>query len=646
MRVILGLVVIFGTSLGAESQYAVNDAMRLRALLVRMPVSPGSPDSAYYFDEAKIDMAYGILLRYAVDPVTGRTPSTDKDLYRLYVGNDFISTYLPAAPASPTPFAGLDMKSLASSIGGWDVTSLADGMARFLIERGKEELEAAFIKSFRDSIQTHEELKILFPSTATLLAAFEPRNVATYINALREAFNKDLKSLPRSIVNLKYLKQHDGSEQMRLIAGFVRTGNGRAILCSAELADDIMRRRPVPETIDSITSADLMGGAPNQEDRNVFILLRVISNSLRDTTASGYVTPEKMANLLADPAAGDLYLGFIRQQLYGLGVRLGGVDVASLFNRQGAGSAVKYMTRLLEDITRLSVSLDGLGRAMGKQTDELAAANFGVLKDIERLLTACATMIQYDRDSYLPDGALKMLDLASYSFSMVNDISLRNYNALVVDALELLKRGGFSDATLTRLARYISFAANVVTAEDAGEVKAAIQAAALPPGSYQIKRESRFDVSLNGYIGLFVGADEIRGMENSKSTSYGMSAPIGVGFSWGHTLLLFNTGSVPWSTTLYLSFVDVGAVAAYRAGEDSISSLPTVQLKDIFSLGGYLSIGLPNLPVSVSIGGQTGPNLYSVRSAASTGRSVPYYRLSFSVCVDIPLVSLHSIPLE
>src|SRR5215467_9756672 len=53
--------------------------------------------------------------------------------------NPFISVSIPAGGANI-----LARGNLFSSIGGLDVTNIADGLAQFLIERGKEELNIAF----------------------------------------------------------------------------------------------------------------------------------------------------------------------------------------------------------------------------------------------------------------------------------------------------------------------------------------------------------------------------------------------------------------------------------------------------------------------------------------------------------------------
>jgi hypothetical protein len=126
----------------------------------------------------------------------------------------------------------------------------------------------------------------------------------------------------------------------------------------------------------------------------------------------------------------------------------------------------------------------------------------------------------------------------------------------------------------------------------------------------------------------------------SGALSYGLTAPVGVALSCGHGW------RYAWSTSIFFSFVDVGAIAAFRfQGDSTIEQIPSaIQLKDIVSPGIIISFGLPCCPISINAGYQMGPNLFSVASTSNDYRNMPYHRVSGSVCVDIPLIDFYTIP--
>ncbi|MFX8731580.1 hypothetical protein ABTM48_20530, partial [Acinetobacter baumannii] len=52
---------------------------------------------------------------------------------------------------------------LLSSIGGLDVTNIADGLAKFLVKRTKQELTIAFFSKFDSLIAKYPDLQTVFP---------------------------------------------------------------------------------------------------------------------------------------------------------------------------------------------------------------------------------------------------------------------------------------------------------------------------------------------------------------------------------------------------------------------------------------------------------------------------------------------------
>jgi len=106
----------------------------------------------------------------------------------------------------------------------------------------------------------------------------------------------------------------------------------------------------------------------------------------------------------------------------------------------------------------------------------------------------------------------------------------------------------------------------------------------------------------------------------------------------------WRKGEKGWSTSLFLSLIDVGAVAAFRFKDDETEQVPTIQLKDIFAPGAFISLGIPKSPLSMNMGIQGGPNLRKI-NLSGTGNDFEnrmYTRYSFSLAVDIPIFNFYS----
>ncbi|HEY1202292.1 MAG TPA: hypothetical protein VGE79_14980, partial [Niastella sp.] len=266
----------------------------------------------------------------------------------------------------------------------------------------------------------------------------------------------------------------------------------------------------------------------------------------------------------------------------------------------------------------------------------------------------------------LPGINIDAKELESFETKLANvrtagdialDLNRRNYGSAIINTYTLYKNTFVKDEIETSqpgkveelLMKYGSFMAAVAEAENSEEVAKAIETAVLPVGSSKIKRTTIFNVSVNAYTGLFTGHEWIKGLENKDKTTFntfGVTAPIGIAFSGGHRLLFWKK-KAEWSTSLFLSLVDLGAIAAFRFGDDTTAQVPTIHLKNIIAPGAFLSLGIPNTPLSANFGVQMGPNLRKIDNnkelvPSEDNNNKIYWRLSAGICVDIPLLNLHT----
>ncbi|HEY0610272.1 MAG TPA: hypothetical protein VGD35_11465, partial [Chitinophaga sp.] len=90
-------------------------------------------------------------------------------------------------------------KGFISSIGGLDVTTLAQGVAQPMIDRAKQELTIVFFNRFKKFTEEHREVKVLFPKTTDNLANLLAYSYPQMLPALQTGLFEDMKNLPYHI---------------------------------------------------------------------------------------------------------------------------------------------------------------------------------------------------------------------------------------------------------------------------------------------------------------------------------------------------------------------------------------------------------------------------------------------------------------
>jgi hypothetical protein len=209
------------------------------------------------------------------------------------------------------------------------------------------------------------------------------------------------------------------------------------------------------------------------------------------------------------------------------------------------------------------------------------------------------------------------------------------YGALGLVGAELL---AIKDRLPKNAVRLISFAAAAAQAQDVKGVAEAFDRFAAPPGSAMIKRRSSdLYIGLNAYVGVTGGIEFAKQASDSFRDLNGnwmLGATVPIGLEFGGA-----TGD-GWSFSFLVQLIDLGTLAQWRltTKDDALKERPEVGLRQVISPGGYLVLGLPDMPLSVGVGASLAPALRSLKTqdpAADTQRDA--IRVNAFLAVDIPL---------
>jgi hypothetical protein len=604
--------------------------------------------------------------------------NTYKGLVNFFHENPFIDLPDDNSQSSTRAF---DLRKLSniggslSTIGNLNVTNFADGLAKFLVERSKEELNIAFFSKFQKFVNDHPEVQVIFPTTADFLIEINVYQYTSMLNALRAAFHKDLNAFSSNLLKLRDINNYnngaitkENDERIKRIMTFFNTNEGRAMAGALLVADGIVKGNNAADIINSLASDDICVEYPEDNFSNLIQLVNFLSKSLRSNDEDRiWITKQQLNELVNNETTFKIFLGL----LYATDIKNNHPIQFSIRN-----SKVSFNSILMEiannwDSEQSMIFKSGftsVASAMAKAADDAKLvynaeeegdqSSILIYAEYATSVTSLITQSVHLLPSLIEDEIeLEKIKMALDTYDkIVNDASAacydiksQNYAALVLHVSSILSNAvpGFDTTLKDDFLKYGIFMANVVEAQNSDEVKAAIEAVVLPVGSSSIKRETEFNVSLNSFIGPYGGTEYMPALTTDKwAFTAGLTAPIGIAVSWGKLCKCMNKDNKKIkggkSFTLFMPVIDIGSLASFRMGDANSEVASEVALSNIISPGIYLYYGFGKCPISLGLGGQLGPQLRKVTSENVDINKNYYIRFGLNLVVDIPLFNLYT----
>lgn len=647
MRPFSVLVLLFALAPPAgRAQTAFHDALRLDRLVFES--TPG----VFRFDLSGENRAvvFAALRAHATLP---GTPS-EADIREAYEGNPFLARFfsgtelLSDEPVRAANAVLGEAAGLRATIGGLNVTNVADGLAQFLVDRARAELSVTFFRRFRKTLSEQRTLGAFFPQTVTLLGMLEDHlfRLAPYQATLQDAFRRDLDALPAALEG--YLRRSPA----------LRDETVRSLAAGAFLLTDVVRGTHPADVLDRMVAAGLIR-TPTGNLENALAMLHLVAQSLRATDGDRrWVSPRAMQDFLTRRHTLTLYAGFLWQRSGDLRFRTVADDtVTSREALEALGNELAPLGRYAETLVAhgdwLHTRLAAI-RARQQAREDTFDDYAGFVREVLDLLTDGLAPGDFPGLGALAgrEQVTRFLTLARQVNALVLDLRQGRYVPALVNGAAALGTALRPDSLATfraGLLRYGAFMASVAEARTPDDVRRALDAFALPAGSAALKKFSTWSVTLNAYLGAFVGDERLTGVPGNKklfsglfsrrrNLTYGMTAPVGFALSYG--LHRKDHGAV----SLFVSLLDVGAVTAFRVEDPDTESLPEIRLENLFAPGLHLVYGFPKWPLSAGFGVQLGPGLRKVTNAALTLDETAGFRTGFFLAVDLPLLSLYAAP--
>lgn len=625
---------IIATAIIARSQYIALDAFFLK--------SRSDPETNYKIVLNK--EVKELLAMYFPDKDTNSINANFLDTQPFLKG---IFTDLSAHTEDVSTF-----HRLVASAGRMDVTNIADGLARFLIKRGKEELSVAFFNQFKKFLNNHDECRILFPNTVLLLDKIDTYKYATFLENLNNSFHADLSHLIihlNQVIDLpKYETWLAHHAEIKLVIGT------SAIVSELSQAGKSITPDSIITQLSSLPWQKVSNNLGNS-----LKLLNLISQSIRADSARQQIwlpLSELNQNLFADSITLRLYFGLFYQKAKQERIAFysnGNEDTINVTTILAAQENHIYrISGMVENFSLLANDVQSTIENFKAKKEKGILSKDDYYTYIDKSINIINYGFQLVNNLRIPSsiqaviGKNKYIETARNASYLYKNIYTKNYNSAVMNVCSILDSLLPDESTkklIPGLLKYGNFMATVIKAESPEDVQAAIEAAALPAGSSSIKKNSAFNISLNAYIGGYFGRSlHSKADIDGNNSSVGVTAPLGFAFSCG--LGHFRNGASVGALSLYGTLIDVGAVAGYRLNNDSTALEQKVTLGEIFTPGAYLvyGIGLPflsYLPLSIGYGWQYGSRLYNRGNGKLTISNSSRWRSNWFVGIDIPLAN-------
>lgn len=547
--------------------------------------------------------------------------------------------------------------AVVGKIGTLNVTTFADGLAQFLVDRAKQELDVAFFNKFKTFLENNPEAGILFPTTTDYISNFSIHEYALFIASLREAFYNDLKNLIYNVDDVFLLPEY-----VELIKNNPEIAI--SINCIQLIVDLEEGAHPVEvignfKNLDAWTTyKDTIKNRPALKNlHNGLKASYILANSVRtvenDTLKNWVSLKDFRTNILQDEITFRIFLGLIYQQA-------DNEKIEFTFSKNESSESDKTIsfTQYLTDNTKNLIVFQSLfleivqkGILVDQSIKEINETETPTREDYYKYINSSIDVIEFGfklsnllANNEAEDKYQNYFTLARHGNDLYRNIYEKQYSAAILNASSILTltfeevyKGKEEQKekiikVTENILRYGTFMANVIEAEEPSQVKAAIEAAVLPVGSSTVKKYYRHNFSVNAYIGAqFRKPAET--VQQTWDAAMGFTAPVG----FAYTPLSFGKGG---AISVFVPLIDVGAIAQFRISDTTSQIEEDISLGNIFSPGGYLVYGMAwDLPISIGVGGQYGPGLVSFDTSTPNVIN-PSWRWNVFLAVDIPLFNL------
>jgi len=514
-------------------------------------------------------------------------------------------------------------------------TNLIDALGTVIAQRFKEDVTTIYITKFKKELgatDVFKRIKVLLPKTANMIIKDDPFSYFSLGSQWKIAFQNDLDHLPENLV--KYIKKF----YPKIAAGKLFPYLEMAALTGGKLLQgyhltDIIGYLDVKFKLEAQQQ-----GAQQEiykkihEDIHFIDLFQENLQRLdNNNTFNSWIDFNQLAQLVDTENGMSYFLALVYLQ-----------DKDFFDNKTVTlDNKTHTLTELLKDSGNFFknhvfpayqdlVALAALDNKSPAGTEEMV----NYLQHVVNIFKNVYTIFK-------PQGKSLVLEILQGGVDLYRCIVKKEYYKIIAGAFYVLEQLTAKDKKFhAALMKFAEFIEGLAGAKTADEMRGVISGVVLPPGGFMAKRTSKFSFTITAHPGLFAGAEKaIKHQTNEPDWgfSYGFTAPVGFELCWGSRKPKFIS-----SLGVFATLVDLGAVVSYRLPQsDQYSGLPdSITLKQVFSPGLSLNLGLKNSPITVGLGLEYTPELRKITEESGNDIKANTWLYYLRVSWDLPLINI------
>jgi hypothetical protein len=368
-------------------------------------------------------------------------------------------------------------------------------------------------------------------------------------------------------------------------------------------------------------------------------LLSVMYSVFYDASGEELIAASEFEDMLYQPELRAVCMGLLQQRLS----RIKGLSPPS------PDALAQYARFTLTDFSTLKNALGGSFPEAAPESSQVFQIASASLQVLNRTLTfplfadgGNASKLVSLSEMY---PSLKHVpEISEHSLMLLYNLEANQYRPAIGAMIRLLgsmgeqlgqtKQDGQRNTLLDFFSKYGDFIAGLVDAQSPIEMEHLLASLAAPPGSARTKRTHHLSASLNAYLGLTTGLEQLtRGKSTSSDFFFAPTIPIGPTVSG----LFFRKAKKPQSFSLHLTALDLGAMLTYRQIDEDEFGAHKLSFKNIVKPGVQLHWNMQNSPLYLGLGWQGGAQFRE-----EDGREIALRSSRFFLAggVDIPALSL------
>lgn len=523
----------------------------------------------------------------------------------------------------------------------------ADATAQFLIKRSRDEMMGVFFERFKAKLEEQPMLKSLMPATQKLMNFQNSANATPSLGqSWMNVFESDMRNV---LFNFDFFLREKHPQLLQQTDGQLFSLS----LQTVRLLGEQQTGAQILQFFEEKEGKDL-----TEIGRSLRLVSYLSKNLLIDPKSDDWISRDSLQALGTE--GGQIFWGLLYQRNRALFKKL---------NMQPTSQNVQQLMTMTDEFLHYNEKMNALSpkdtpsvkRRLKTFQNETSTENAQESDRITVVLDKAQCLLQimelgfkakyYLENTpdkyYSSDIFTKRMSLPRNTLNVFRLMHHRQYGIALLGTAELMEQLlPTTDATtekskkaLRQFVFYANFMTDVITADNAS-LGSIVERYAMPTGSYRAKRAARFSMDINAYPGFFV-AFEATKTDSTRSGSgvHGVSAPIGISFSFGKEM----QEKASHSFSIYVPMLDIGAAFSYRWSQGKGGGLPEkFKLSQIFAPGIYAVWGVKGAPLSVMGGFQLTPQLRQVvdfkNITSGTANSI---RFGLTVCMDVPIVGLY-----